>query len=449
MTTRAKNGGGIYYGWYVAAAFTFIALITSGARNAFGIFVIPMTEEFEWSRGSISFAAALGFLVNGAIQPFMGRLVDRTGGRGAILASLVVMGVSTILLSLTFHILFLVFMFGIVTSMAASGVSMTNTGAILSRWFHRKRATVVSFTAAGVSAGGLILVPFAMYLLQATESWRLTWIALGSAILMLGVPIGFLFVHANPARFGLRPDGDPEPSEPDSDISAGLKGPGPSSGPLDTDQWRQSFRSLPMWQMSGSYFVCGATTMLLAVHFVPFAIGRGISPTTAATIFGVMTGLNVIGAIGAGLLADRFGRKNLLGLVYLMRGCAYVMLLVVPFFVPGAPAFWVFAAIAGFSWIATAPLTTSLTADVYGTRALGTIAGVSFVFHQIGGVVSVLLAGYLYDLTGSYTIPFAIAGAMLFPAAISAFSIRERRYSSRYLATASLQTGGATAGDGD
>ena len=88
--------------------------------------------------------------------------------------------------------------------------------------------------------------------------------------------------------------------------------------------------------------------------------------------------------------------------------------------------------VAGFSWWATAPLTTSLTADVYGLKPLGTITGVSFVFHQVGGFSSVLLAGFLYDLTGSYTLPFAIAGAMLFPAALIAFTVKERKYSIRY-----------------
>ena len=444
MSTTPKPASGIYFGWYVVATCAFIGLITMGARNAFGIFIIPMTDDFGWSRGAISIAAALGVLVNGAFQPFMGRLVDRTGGRSAILVSLVVIGVSTILLSLTFHILFLIFMFGVVNSMAASGAGMTNTGVILSRWFRRKRATVVGISAGGASAGGLIMVPFAMYLLQATDSWRLIWIVLGLAILVLGVPMAFLFLHENPFQRGLQPDGDAEPLQAGSGT-----GSDSNRGPLDTDQWRQCFRSLPMWQMSGSYFVCGATTFMLSVHFVPFAIGKGIPPTTAATIFGLMMGLNVVGAIGAGILADRFGRKNLLALVYLMRGSAFVLLLVVPIFVPGAAAFWIFAAVAGFSWIATAPLTTSLTADVYGTRALGTIAGMTFVFHQVGGFVSVLLAGYLYDLTGSYTIPFAIAGALLLPAAISAFSIKERRYSSRYLASATLQTGGASPGDGD
>ena len=77
-------------------------------------------------------------------------------------------------------------------------------------------------------------------------------------------------------------------------------------------------------------------------------------------------------------------------------------------------------------------LTNTLTADVYGLRALGTISGITFLCHQIGGLSGVLLAGLFYDLTGSYTLPFAIVGSMLFPAALSAFTIKEREYSTRY-----------------
>jgi hypothetical protein len=79
----------------------------------------------------------------------------------------------------------------------------------------------------------------------------------------------------------------------------------------------------------------------------------------------------------------------------------------------------------------------------YGLRALGTITGVSFLFHSVGSFTSILLGGFLYDLTGSYTLPFAIAGALLFPAALSAFTIKERKYSARYQAqpAAALGTG--------
>ena len=172
------------------------------------------------------------------------------------------------------------------------------------------------------------------------------------------------------------------------------------------------------------------TTTVLAVHFIPFAMDdRGVSGTTAATIFGYMMGLNIIGVVATGLLSDKIGgTKNLLALVYALRGLAYIMLVSIDSVI----GMWVFATVAGFSWIATVPLTSLLTAEVYGTKAMGTISGISFMFHSFGGALAILIAARLFDITGTYTLPFALFGAMLFPAAISAFSIKERRYSARY-----------------
>jgi len=412
-----------YFGWYVCAATVFIGFVSIGARNSFGVFVIPMSEEFGWSRFTVSIAAALGVLVNGIIQPFMGQLFDRTGGRKVIITGLLVLGISTILLSLTFHILFLVFMFGFIASMAQAGPALSNTAALMSRWFKRRRATAISINSAALSLGGLIMVPFSMYLLQAT-SWRVAWIGLG-IIVLTSLPLAYFFIRERPSDMGLNPDGDPSSSKDGANPRRReLK------GPLEVETWRESFKSAPIWQMAGSYFVCGTTTFVLSVHFIPFAIeDRGISGTTAATIFGYMMGLNIIGALGAGLLADKIGgTKNWLALVYFMRGIAYIVLLTVD----SVAGLWIFASIAGFSWVATLPLTSSLTADVYGLKAMGTISGITFMFHQFGGFGSVLLAGLLFDITGSYVLPFAIVGALLFPAAISAFSIKERKYSARY-----------------
>ena len=431
MSATPKPGNGIYYGWYLVAACMFIALTTTGARNAIGVFVIPMSDEFGWSRTTISVAGAVGFLVNGIVQPFAGRWFDRTGTK-VIVISLVVLAISTILLSLTFHFLFLVFLFGIVSSIALSGASLNNTSALVARWFRRRRATVIGLTSAGGSLGALVLVPFAIYLLQATN-WRVTWAVLG-LIIFLAVPLALMFLQDDPAKRGLRPDGDPEPPG-DGDQQTT---PQPVA-PLDTELWRESFRSLPIWQVSLSLLVCGSTTYMLTFHFVAFAQeDRGISAGLAGAIFALMGGLNALGSIGAGIISDRFSRKNLLALVYFLRGTAYMILLVPPLlgipFLSGTAGIWLFAVIAGVSWIATNPLSVSLTADVYGLRALGTITGVSFVFHQVGGFAAVLMAGYLNDLTGSYTIPFLFAGSLLFPAALSAFTIKERKYSIRYAA---------------
>ena len=423
MKTTEKTKQPIYYGWYVCAATMFIGFVAIGARNSFGVFVLPMSEEFGWNRFTISLAAALGVLVNGLSQPFMGRIFDRTGGRKLILVSLAVVGCGTALIALTFHILFLAFVFGVVVSMAQSGPATSNTAALMSRWFRRLRGTAISINSAALSLGGLIMVPFAMYLLQATN-WRIAWVGLG-IIVLFALPITYFFLHENPAKKGLFPDGDPEPQSSAGDGRGGRQ----ERGPLEVEDWRDSFKSAPIWQMSASYFVCGTTTFVLSVHFIPYALDRGVSGGTAASIFGFMMGLNIIGALGAGMLSDRVGgTKNWLALAYFMRGIAYIVLLTVD----SVAGLWIFASIAGFSWVATPVLTSSLTADVYGLKALGTISGITFMFHQFGGFGSVLLAGALYDLTGSYTLPFALVGALLFPAAISAFSIRERKYSIRY-----------------
>jgi MFS family permease len=420
----------LFFGWYVLGATFFIDLVVTGTRSSFGIFVLPMSEEFGWSRLTISLVAALGAIVGGVTQPFIGNIFDRFSGRTVILLGLVVVGLSIIALSFTFHILFLMFMFGIVFA-TASGGARVSRGALLARWFIRKRATVVSIAAAGSSLGSLLLVPLGMYLLQASH-WRVSWAALGLVILLVAVPLAWLFIRDDPSKLGLRPYGEPEPTLPEKGDGSTAGPLAMMSGPLEATRWAESFRSWPIWQVSGSYFVCGFTTLIISVHYVPYAIERDVSPGTAATIFGLMMGLNIVGGLGAGMLADRFGRKNVLAAVYFMRGCGYLVLLSVP----SALGLWLFAAVVGFSWVATASLSSTLTADVYGLKALGTITGVSFLFHQVGGLAGVLLGGFLYDLTGSYTLPFAIVGATLFPAALSAFTIKERTYSSRYQSAA-------------
>jgi MFS family permease len=367
----------IFYGWVIVATTFVIAAVTTGPRNGFGVFVGPMSTDFGWNRSTISLAAAIGFLVNGLSQPFLGRLYDRCGGRRVIVASLALFGVGTICLSLTFNALFFILLFGLGLSIAWSGASLTTTNALLTRWFQRQRATVLGLSTAGASAGGLLLIPLATSLLDRTD-WRLTWVALGALILVLALPLAL-------------------------------------------GAW-------PFWQLAGAYGICGFTTAILTTHFIPYALDRGFTASTAAAAFGLMSGLNVAGVIAAGALADRWGRKNLLAWVYAARGGAYAMLVLAP----DPWSLWGFAAIAGFSYWATAPLTMSLMADVYGLRSLGTLNGLSFLVHQVGGATSIQFAGLMRDLTGSYTVPFTLAGLLLLPAALAAFSIREQQYSGKY-----------------
>ena len=419
---RATVGSGIYYGWLIVAASFFISFLTVGGRNGFGVFVIPMSEDFSWDRGTISLAASIGFLLNGLSQPFIGRLYDRVGGRRLILISLVVIGVSNLLLAATNHIIFLIIVFGVVMAIAMSGGSLNTTVSIISKWFEKKRAMAVAIIAAGAPAGGLILVPLSSYLIQ-LAGWRTTWAVLGVMVLALAVPLAYFIMRERPEDMGLLPDGASAPTG-----AGGRASTLPLRAPLESDRWLSSFGSSPMWQLSGAYFVCGFTTALISAHFVPFAIEEGYSQSMAASAFGVMSGLNVAGVMLAGAMGDRFGRKNLLALVYMVRAGAYVTLLMVP----GLLGLWSFAIVAGFSWIATVPLTTSLTADVYGLRNIGILGGIVFTAHQFGGAISIQLAGVLRDLTGSYETPLIIGAVLLVGASLLSYSIREKKYSARY-----------------
>ena len=107
VTKPGATKSPLFFGWYVVAAVTFIAFVNTGSRSSFGIFVIPMSEEFGWNRLTISSVAALGAIVGGAAQPFLGYAFDRVGARKVIVTSLVVVGLATAALGLTFNFIFL------------------------------------------------------------------------------------------------------------------------------------------------------------------------------------------------------------------------------------------------------------------------------------------------------------------------------------------------------
>ena len=400
--------------------------VSIGSRNSFGVFVDVWSDPdgMGWSVTMISVAATIGMVASGLFQPFLGWFYDNLGGRKVIIMGLLILGTCTLLLSLTPNILYLILIYGLVASIGASATSFGPPAALLTRWFRRRRATALGIGVSGASAGGLLLVPFAWYLLDATGSWRLVWLAMG-VIVLVAVPLAYLLLRNDPKDMGLQPDGDEEPTQ-----ANGGSAFTPKRGPLEVEYLTESFHSPPFWQLAGSYFVCGATTGVISVHFIKHAINEGVSGSTASLAFGMMMGLNIVGVIVATALADKFPRKNLLGLVYGGRGLGYAVLLLAP-----EPwAIWGFASIVGFSWIATAPLSTSLTADVYGLKYVGTLSGLMTMGHQLGSAASILFAGIMFDLTGSYDLPFAIVGSLLFFATLSAFSIKEKRFSARYQA---------------
>ena len=376
-----------YYGWYVVAALFFMTFLAVGSRQGFGVFVRTWEEEFDTSLTMISVAAALGWLVNGLVQPFFGNFADRFGAKPVILISLTVMGFGTIAMSLMTNVFMLIFLYGFVISFASGGIMFTTTGTIVARWFRRKRGIAISFLTSGGSIGGLLIVPFAAYLLVVAD-WRVSWAVMGGLILLLGLPVILLVVRGDPKELGLNQDGDDE--------EAGAVGSAADiHGPLTTDKWRDSFASPPMWQLSLGFLVCGITTASIAVHYIRWAESASISAGTAALAFGLLSGINAIAVITVGWLSDRMQRKTLLGIVYLIRAVAFLSLILLLLYQP-ILALWV-----------------GLVFDAFGTY--------NPAFW--GGFVTLLFAG-----------------------AIS-FSIRERRYSARYVQLGDLVITASAEGD--
>jgi MFS family permease len=432
---------GFFYGWYIVGALFFATFIGVGSRQGFGVFVPAWEEDFDVSVTLISTAAGVGWVVNGLVQPFFGRLTDAVGGRRVLIFGVLGMGLATVAIAASPNVYVLIGLYGFALSSAAGGVFPTPASSIVVRWFQRKRGTAMSFVAFGGSVGGFVMIPFAGYLLELTD-WRTVWLVMGGLILILGFPLVMAIVRSDPADMGLAPDGGAPNDENESDDV------GPISvrvAPLVTNRWRESYRSAPMWQLSLSYSVCGITTAIIAVHFISWASTRDISSGTAALAFGLLMAINGVGLLVVGSISDRLQRKNLLGTVYLIRGVAFLALI----FLPGASALWVFAVVGGVSWLASVPLTNSLTADVYGLRNVGILNGLIMMAHQLAGGLAVIIAGTVFDIWGTYDPVFAVAAVFLLLAGLISFAIRERKYSVRYQVPTSIPVESASASAGD
>jgi MFS family permease len=184
-----------------------------------------------------------------------------------------------------------------------------------------------------------------------------------------------------------------------------------------------------MWVLTSTYVVCGITTGSIAVHFVPYAVSAGISIRTAALAFALLNLINLMGLLTSGYISDRVLRKNLLTVIYGVRGLAFVSLVVFPADV----GLWVFAVVGGASWLATVPQTGALVAEIYGVQRAGVLNGMLTLVHQIGGAAAVFGAGLVFDLTGSYKPFFIVAAATLAFASIMSGVLRERSCSVRYV----------------
>ena len=417
MTTARR----IHPAWIVLMAITLCLLASSGLRATFGVYIKPIEGEMGWSRGALSVAAAISLLILGATGPFAGRLADRWGPRRVIVISLVLLGLGAVAASFLASLWQLYATFGVIMAVGAGGVALSTGSSVVARWFDTHRGAAIGVAAGGMSAGQLVFLPVAASL-TLIYGWRSSLLWLGVGLLVIVLPIAAWLIRNTPEERGLRPFGSTGTAPTAAQAAAAQQ-----AGRVSVTEAAQT---LPFWLLMGTFFVCGYTSVgMIGTHFIPHALEHNFTAMQASAALGVMGAMNIVGTIGSGWLCDRVGRRVPLAIFYFVRGLSLIFLL----YVWNVPSLHFWAALFGLNYISTVPPTTTLTANIYGRFSVGELSGWIFFAHQVGAAIAAALAGWVYELTGSYGPAFLSAALMAFLAAGMALMIREEPIRARPL----------------
>jgi len=355
-------------------------------------------------------------LLFGIAAPISGWLLDRYGPRKVMLGSLtlLIVGVSGTMAMNQFWQFFLVW--GVIVGLGAGGVGSVLTATIGNRWFVARRGLALGILGSASSTGQIIFLPLFMAMIT-YAGWRIGSMALIVVALIL-LPLIYVFMRDDPSEVGLEPYGAGQSGVASSGGVASLRGMRSGSATITA---REVVTHPTFWLLVGSFFVCGGTANgLIGTHLIPHEIDLGIPQIAAASILGVMGGLNMVGTIFSGWMIDRVRPQRWLALVYVLRG---VSLLMLPF-VQNLPGFFVFAVIYGLDWFATVPPSMAITADTFGKNNVGKVYGWIFMSHQIGAAIMASAAGALRTWMGDYQFAFLSGGFIAMIAAGLALQIK-------------------------
>jgi MFS family permease len=344
-----------------------------GIRQSLGLFLTPITRDLAVTAADFTFAIAIQNIVWGLSQAPVGALADRFGlratmvaGAGIYVVGLAIMAAAGGTVGLWISGGFI----GIALSFTASSLALTATARAVP---EARRSRILGIVSAAGSLGTL-LVPLTTQALLARHSWQ--W----GAIFFLLLAAAML-----PAAFW----------------AGGADSlPGPGAGRVGMLQMvGQAARHRRFLVMSGAYFVCGLNLVFLTTHLPTYLAICGQDPMLSAEALAVIGGMNCVGSLAAGWLGGRYPKHILLGLLYILRAIAFTLYFMMP---PTPASTLVFAAAMGMLWLSVAPLVSGLVAEMFGTRYMATLLGISFVMHQVGSSLGAWGGGLIYTTLGSY-----------------------------------------------
>lgn len=389
--TAESKKPGFFYGYIIVIAGFLVMVITWGAAHSFGVFLKPMIADFGWTRAMASGAYSVSMFISGFFFVITGRLNDRFGPRLVITICGIFLSLAYLLMSQINALwqLYVLFGFMVAVGLSSGFVPLTST---VARWFVKRRGLLAGIVASGFGAGALIGPPVAVWLIT-SYGWRNSYFIIG-IMALVSLTVIAQFLRRDPSQKGLRPYGESEASQR-----------GQEAGGFSP---KQALNTGQFWMFSAMYFCVGFGLTAVLVHIVPHATDLGISALAAANILAIIGGLNFVGRIGIGGIADRIGIKWSLII-------SFILLSVSTFSLPLARELWVFyllAAILGFGGGGVVALGSPLMAELFGLKAHGSILGLASFSLMMGAASGPVIAGYIFDITDSYYIAFML-GAVL------------------------------------
>ncbi|MBI1848635.1 MAG: MFS transporter [Candidatus Rokubacteria bacterium] len=399
--------------WWIVAALFVVTYGISMPLAAYGVFLPVLAEAFGWSRGALSAALSVSLLLGGVAGFFVGALADRHGPRAMLVVTVVLSGAGFALVSAATALWQLYLFVGVMVGVGMSSFYLLSA-ATIARWFETRRGLALALVLVGFNLGYISAGPLAASLITAL-GWR-------EAYALLGGGCGLLtLIAAWTVRL-------PRPGEASALRAALGRGASIAAAPGSAVEpgvtVRQALADSLQWYLNGAWLLLGGLTLMVSVHVVPFARDRGLSlagASLALTAYGIGS---AGGRLASGAISDAFGTRATIGAAYVVEAAALAALL----WVPSRGALLFAVALFGVGFGASDTMVVKVIPEVFGLRAIGAIMGLLSLGWRCGAAFGPAFAGFVYDLTGSYTIPFGVAPlAVLLSWALFALGTRHRR----------------------
>lgn len=394
-----------FYGYIIVAVAFIMQVVMFGPRMSFGVFFKPMLTEFGWSRALVSGAFSFSTIMQGFFGIIMGGFNDRFGPRVVMTICGFLLGLGYSLMAVT-SAAWQLYLFYVVIIGTGMGGCYTPPMSTVARWFVKRRSAMGGIVLAGGGIGGLIMPPVINWLVS-SYGWRNSYIMMGALVLIV-VILAAQFLRRDPAQMGQAPYGAYEAGEQKLDLCT------------EGFSLKEATYTRQLWMAIAMLFCFGVSIMTIMVHIVPHATDLGISATTAANILATMGGALLVGSVLLGGIADRLGNRQTYVICFILILAALLWLLTAR----EAWMLYLFTVVVGVGGGGAATLGSPLAAELFGIRSHGLILGVIGFCHTIGGAVGPFMAGYIFDVTGSYQTAFLVCIASSIVGLILALTLR-------------------------